>query len=103
VNESTILAVACLTAIAAVAVVMAISLRRRSETDCRVFEKLADQLIANSDYQIKRLEIEAQLADVHAKERAAQAFIQKARNFSPQTFNGDLTDGDTPEFETTPR
>lgn len=79
------------------------ALKDRAARDAALIAKMADQLASNSDYQIKRLEIEAQIAGEHAKATVARTFIHAQE---PTHLNGtgnSLDEGETPAFETQPR
>lgn len=96
-----ILAFGGLVALAVVATVLALCIRRRSKEDSVLVAKLTDQLIVNSDYQIKRLEIEAEIATAHEKAKVASRYVETVAGSASN--NGDLTNGDLPDFTTTPR
>lgn len=95
---------ACVLAMGAAIGVLVDALKDRSERDAALIAKMADQLASNSDYQIKRLEIEAQIAESGAKAHVARTFIHANPEMVHQNGTGGaLDEGETPVFSTNPR
>lgn len=79
------------------------ALKERSEKDAALIAKMADQLASNSDYQIKRLEIEAQIAESSAKSHVARTYIAANEPVHLNGASSSLDEGETPAFTTNPR
>ena len=97
-----IIAVVCIASLAVVSVFAILTFRRRADADVSLVKRLSDQLISNSDYQVQRLQIEAQIVDTKEKARVAAAYTDSLRRISPDPAVNGYAGGERPDFTTTP-